>query len=765
MKSTLIFFLCAFSVMVASITNLCAQNREEIPFNDQWSFHGKSVSGVSVDQIVNLPHSWNSQDAQIGIPYYRGNGRYEKSFIASETWTNKRVFIRFEGANITTKVVLNDKEIGSHRGGYAAFIFEITTHINQEEENKIVVTVNNEETKDVIPLVGDFNNYGGIHRPITLIVTDKICISPLDYASPGIYLKQKNVSKKSADIEVLTKINNASGAGTSIDYKTILLSASGEEIESQLSTTAIDEGETDLVHKYQIKNPHLWYGKKDPYMYSVRVDLIKDGVVFDSKTEPLGLRFFSVDANKGFFLNGEHIALHGVSRHQDVKDKGLAVSEADHHRDMDLMLDMGVNALRLAHYQHSETIYDLSDSAGVIVWAEIPWVGMPKGLLSTSNGYENTEAFHNNAKQQLYELIRQNFNHPSILMWSIFNEIQNPEGAEPISFVNALNELVKAEDPSRLTVGASMLNPQKDPSIHKVTDIIAWNRYFGWYYKEPEDMGVFLDQLHKDEPEYKIGISEYGAGGSISQHSDEISIPNPIGTPHPEEFQSYYHEVNYKIFDERPFVWGTYVWNMFDFGSHFRKEGDTYAINDKGLVTYDRKTKKDAFFFYKANWSTEPFVHITSSRYVFRKNKNTAVKVYTNLKGVVLTVNGQDYPAKSPEKGIVIWDGILLSEGSNSIVVKGNENGKTYIDSCVWALENKYAGLNLYVKIFDYIKIAKTVGIVGLVLAFLIWLFGIKRLAKRAKKKRVLMWIVTVLLVLISLLGFALKYYVENRIN
>ena len=479
-----------------------------------------------------------------------------------------------------------------------------------------------------------------------------------------------------------TKISNGSSYGIQIGYRTTIRDASGAIVKTQSATESIPGGESELTHTYTIRNPHLWNGKEDPYLYRVQVDLLKNETVIDSKTESLGLRYFSVDADEGFFLNGKPIDLRGVSRHQDRKDKASAISEADYREDMDLMLEMGINSLRLAHYQHAEVVFDMTDEAGLVVWAEIPWVGMPSGFLASTNGYENTEAFRSNAKQQLYELIRQNYNHPSILMWSIFNEIQNPVGAEPVDFIKELNAIVKAEDPGRLSVGASMLKPQEHSSIHEITDAIAWNRYYGWYYKQPKDMGVFLDQLHKDFPEYKVGISEYGAGGSIVQHTDELKPPNPMGSPHPEEWQSFYHEENLKIFDERPFVWGTYLWNMFDFGSHFRKEGDHYGINDKGMVTYDRKTKKDAFFFYKANWSDEPVLRITSSRYIFRKKVETQVKVYTNLTDVTLTLNGEEFESKSPEKGIIIWDGITLQKGNNSIIVNASKDGKSFTDGC-----------------------------------------------------------------------------------
>ncbi|MFY0654572.1 MAG: hypothetical protein JXQ96_21230 [Cyclobacteriaceae bacterium] len=748
--------LFCFLLSLASLS-IQAQ-RSEIPFNDDWNFWGESVSGKSIVEEVTLPHSWNTKDAQEGIPYFRGEGQYTKTFSAPDSWQNQRVFIRFEGVNIKSKVVLNKQEVGKHKGGYAAFSFEITDFLKYGAENILEVTVNNEANLDVPPLVGDFNNYGGIYRPVSLIVTTPVCITPLDYASPGIYLKQKSVSKEQADIQVLTKLSNRSGEKVSIEYETTILDASGTVVDNKTSTHVLLK-DAEVWHNYTLQYPHLWHGKKDPYLYQVRIDIKQGGQIIDSKTEPLGLRYFRIDANEGFFLNGEAMDLRGVSRHQDRKDKASAISDADHLQDMDLMLEMGINALRLAHYQHAEKIYDMTDSSGVIVWAEIPWVGLPGGFLGGSNGYENTDVFHSNAKQQLFELIRQNYNHPSIVMWSIFNEIQNPEGAQPTELIKQLNQIVKSEDPSRLSVGASMLKPKDNENVHNVTDAIAWNRYFGWYYEEPADMSTFLDELHENYPDYKIGISEYGAGGSIVQHTDKLERPNPMGSPHPEEWQSYYHEEHLKIFDERPYVWGTFAWNMFDFGSHFRKEGDHHGINDKGMITYDRKVKKDVFFFYKANWSDEPVLHITSSRYIFRNQAKTQVKVYTNLKEVSLKINGQTFETKSPEKGIVTWDNITLDKGNNGIIVQANHNGKTYTDDCTWVLEDPYEGRNLALKLFGFLMVAHQYAIGGLVTACLIWFFGIRNRKLSPKWQRIVLWIVLSLITIVSLLIAFVKIY------
>ena len=753
MKRITSIFLLVLFTFLSSVTN--AQPRIEIPFNRNWHFTGGSVTGATIDKMVDVPHTWNAKDAQEGIDYYRGTGTYEKTFVPDESWQDKRVFVRFEGVMTVAKVYLNDKLLGEHDGGFSAFIFELTGKLNFGQENRLKVVANNEFTKDVLPLFGDFNIYGGMYRPVKLLVTAPVCISPLDYASPGIYLKQSNVSEASANVDVKIKLSNATENVAPVTVSTTITDAEGNVVEKQTKNTGIASGESEFDQSFTINQPKLWNGKKDAYMYQVTVSLEKNGKVFDRKTQPLGLRYFHVDPDKGFFLNGQHLRLHGVARHQDRQDKGSALSYSDHKQDIDLILEMGANALRLAHYQHSETIYDLADSSGLVVWAEMPWVGGPGGFTGNdTNGYENTEAFHNNAKQQLRELIRQNFNHPSICFWSIFNEIQNPEDESPVPFIKELNALAKSEDPSRLTVGASMLAP-KEP-IHDITDAIAWNRYFGWYYKKPKDMGTFLDDIHKTYPKLCIGISEYGAGGSIYQHSDKLKRPNPFGSPHPEEYQAYYHEQTLKVFNARPYVWGTFLWNMFDFGSSFRREGDHYGINDKGMITYDRKHKKDAFYFYKANWSKEPVLHITSKRFIFRKNDKTWVKVYTNLPSVTLTVNGKKIGTQSPEESIVTWKNIALKKGNNGIVVTAEQNGKTFTDSCVWVTDSGF-GMTSFIKIYDFLTYIPYIVVVGLLLLVWLWFKGWRRKAKTAKWKRRLAKTFFFILLLVELLLLALK--------
>ena len=753
-----------FFMLLLSLASY-SQSSKEVTFNNDWTFKGESLSGVQINENVTIPHSWNSQDAQKGLLYYRGTCEYTKSFKADAAWQGKRVFVRFEGVNITSKVMMNNKEVGSHRGGYAAFIFEITAYLNFDKDNLIQVEVSNEQTMDVIPLVGDFNNYGGIYRAVSLIIKNPICISPLDFASPGIYLKQQNVSEKNADVEVLTKISNATNEEAILTYESKVLDASGTIVKSNTSEIVVPVGNSDLSHKYTIPNPHLWNGKQDPYIYQVQVDIKQNGLLIDSKMEPLGLRYFSVDANKGFFLNGKHISLRGVCRHQDRFNKASALSNEDHEQDMDLMLEMGINTLRLAHYQHAEKIYDMADSSGLVVWAELPFVGIPGATVVFSDGFENTPEFKTNAKQQLHELIRQNFNHPSILMWSLFNEIQFPKDDSPLDFVKELNAIVKNDDPYRLSVGAHIVNPINYPETNEVTDIIAYNRYSGWYYGEPKDLGTFMDDVHQSHPDFKIGLSEYGAGGSIFQHTDKLATPNPIGVPHPEEYQSYYHEEHLKIIDERPYIWGTYLWNMFDFGSHFRREGDLAGMNDKGLVSYDRKTKKDAFYFYKANWSDQPVLHIASSRFIFRSSPKTEVRVYSNLSSVSLQVNGKTYPEKSPEKGVVVWENIGLELGANGIIVRAIKNDVNYTNDCVWMYEKDYVGMNFNIKVFDFLMVAWQWIIIGAIASILIWFYGVKRYKNSHKLKYYSVVFIFCVLTLSTLIMLFVKFYVPSLLD
>jgi beta-galactosidase len=392
----------------------------------------------------------------------------------------------------------------------------------------------------------------------------------------------------------------------------------------------------------------------------------------------MGLRYYSVDANKGFLLNGESYPLHGVNRHQDRPGKGWAISYADQDEDANIIYEIGATCVRLAHYPHSDYFYSLCDRKGFVVWAEVPLV----------NQVYNTPAFAENAKQQLTELIRQKYNHPSIFFWSLYNELGNSGRCDdPRPLVTQLNALAKQEDSTRLTTAASNDPSSKWPGLRSVADLIAWNPYPGWYFGNPSQMNQLIDKYKRDTNDKPIGISEYGAGASIRQHEQNMKkAPAPGGKWHPEEWQAIVHEEDYAAIEARPYIWGSFAWVMFDFSSAWRKEGDANGINDKGLVTADRKTRKDAFYFYKAKWTTEPFVYITSRRHTERTNPNTAVKVYSNCDSVELKVNGQTLGSQAGKSCVFKWSDVRLKPGLNTIEAATTRDGKTYTDKCEWQL-------------------------------------------------------------------------------
>ena len=572
---------------------------------------------------VDLPHTWNNIDALEGkLDYKRGVGNYEKTIFIDKEMEGKRLFLKFDGANNVTNLFINKKFVGEHRGGYGAFIFEITDLVSYDKNNSILVRVNNAEQLDIMPLVGDFNMYGGIYRDVNLLITDEVCISPLNYASSGVRLIQDTVCHQFANVR--TQVDLSNGSQSNEDLK-ILLKVHDQDnviVEKQQNLTLPSYSKQTAEFDFTINKPHLWNGVEDPFMYTTAIEVWKNNQLIDTMEQPLGLRFYHIDAEKGFYLNGKHLPLRGVCCHQDRSEIGNAISRAHQDEDLAIMQDMGVNAVRLAHYPHSSYFYDLMDKAGIIVWAEIPFVG-PGGY--EDKGFIDSPSFRENGKEQLKELIRQNYNHPSICMWGLFNEL-NEYGDNPIEYIKELNVLAHQEDRTRPTTSAS----NQDGNINYLTDLIAWNKYNGWYGGTPQDLGVWLDKIHQDRPELKIGISEYGAGASILHQQDSLVKPTPVSWWHPENWQTYYHIENWKVISSRPYVWGSFVWNMFDFGAAHRTEGDRPGVNDKGLVTFDRKTNKDAFYFYKANWNKEPLLYLADKRNNKRNNTTQSFMAFTN---------------------------------------------------------------------------------------------------------------------------------------
>lgn len=491
--------------------------RSVTPLNDGWSFrfaHEVSSQGRRVD----LPHTWNAQDALGGNPaYYRGMGVYEKRITPRPEWRDKRVYLKFHGANETAAVFVNSRFAAEHKGGYTAFVVDITDMLDYGKENTLTVKVTNALDLGVMPLVGDFNMYGGLYRNVDVVTVDPLHISLTDYAAPGVYLTQRNVSHDKADIDAAVMVSNCSDM--TMDATVRLTVLDGERVVESISKSIrVSADTTERVNiGFALDKPHLWDGVNDPFMYKVVVQIESgDGTVCDRVTQPLGIRFYSVDAEKGFMLNGRTMRLHGVCRHQDRAERGNALLPQHHDEDAAIIKEIGANAVRLAHYPQADEFYSLMDKYGMIVWAEIPFIG-PGGY--HDRGFNNIPSFKANGRQQLREIIRQNYNHPSICFWGLFNELKTT-GDSPLDYVTELNELAHAEDPSRLTTAASFLSASD--TLNSVTDIIAWNQYFGWYGGSPDDLGHWLDETHRAFPSYKIGLSEYGAGASIYHQQDSV---------------------------------------------------------------------------------------------------------------------------------------------------------------------------------------------------------------------------------------------------
>lgn len=648
--------------------------RKIININSEWKFlrqnEERSMDKFFDDkswEIINIPHTWNAIDGANGSDFYKGACWYRKEFVVDNFAKGMKVFIEFNGSNSVTDVYINGKYIGQHKGGYSIFRFDITEFIEYGSINLLSVKVNNAILDDVYPQKADFTFYGGIYRDVNIIIADNIHFDLEDYGSKGIYIIQEEISNEKASLKIKTKLVN----DNTKDMK-VRLWADIFDDENNYVTYAAEElvipagGRIEIEMPAIIENPVLWNGIKNPYMYKAKVSLQSYNDTIDELLIPFGVRYFKVDAEKGFFLNDKHLSLKGVSRHQDRKDMGWAIREEEELEDMELIKEIGANSIRLAHYQHNQNFYDLCDREGMVVWAEIPFISV----------MSKSELEGINAKQQMIELIRQNYNHPSIIFWGIQNEIQiGGESAEVRKLVKELNELTKKEDVTRLSTMANVMFVGDTDEYNYITDVVGTNRYYGWYTGEAEDFSEWIDSFHKINPAVRLCISEYGAEGIVEYHSNTPQIKD-----YTEEYHALYHEKVWRIFKERPFLWATYVWNMFDFGANIRNEGGVKGRNNKGLVTYDRKIKKDAFYMYKAQWSDEKFVHITSKRFIDRAEDKVNIKVYSNCNEVTLYINEVELGSKVSNDRIFIFEDVELREGLNIVMALSNNDDKIFKD-------------------------------------------------------------------------------------
>jgi beta-galactosidase len=650
-----------------------------------WKFCTGEVHGaaeLSFDdhawQAVELPHNWGWESAQQGKQYYRGPGWYRLHLAIGIPDTVKRYFLRFEAVATVADVFLNGKHLTQHRGGFGAFAVEITKHLSPGGENILAVRASNAVETDVAPLSGDFPVYGGIYRPVHLEVTRSICVSRTDHGSPGVAWQQSDLSDERASLDVCAQVSNGTHRDEKLRVVALVYDHTGKCVAQNSSPFRLVPDATEPVQcRLVVDKPHLWAGRTDPYLYRAVVEIrSNDGQLLDAVEQPLGMRSFKVDPEKGFFLNGKPYHLHGVNRHQDRPDKGWSISVADQDEDIRLIKELGCTVVRCAHYQHSDYFYSLCDSAGVLVWAELPMV----------DEINPSREFAATTREQLLDLIRQNINHPSIFAWSLFNELW-PGRPDPHRLLQDLKIVANGEDPGRPTIAAT--STDQLPQMDKIPDLLGWNIYPGWYsgWGTKDDFGAILDRGKGLSRHGGLCVSEYGAGANVEHHEQNPKPPKTDGQWHPEEWQAIVHEAAWDAMIKRPFVWGTFVWNMFDFTSFWRNEGGIPGRNTKGLVTYDRKTKKDAFYFYKAQWSKEPTLYIASRRFTKRKEAVTDVKVYSNAAEVELFVNGILVGKLSGRPyGVFVWKDVRLQHGLNTVEARAHMGGTELLDECSWTL-------------------------------------------------------------------------------
>ena len=662
-----------------------AEGRKVESFNSGWSFKKApaekelAINAPKWDKgwsEVEIPHTWNAKDMQVQAnSFYEGAAYYKKQYFFPAELKDKRVFLRFEGVGSCAEVFVNGMLATSHKGGYSAFACEISPLLKAGEENEIIVKADNKSRPDVIPVNHNlFGVYGGIYRPVWLVVTEPCNISVTDCASPGVYVTQKNVSKKQADVKVKVKLDNGTLQPVPVTLQNTIYDQEGKQVATHSQSFELSaQGEQAYESSFTIKKPTLWQGRENPYLYKVVSRLIKDGQVIDEMVQPLGLRKYEIVAGKGFYLNGEKYPMYGVTRHQDWWGLGSALKNENHDFDLATIMDVGATTVRFAHYQQSDYLYSRCDSLGLIIWAEIPFVNRVTG--------QEAE----NCRNQLREMIRQSFNHPSIYVWGLHNEVYQPHQYTK-ELTQSLHDLAKTEDPDRYTVSVNGYGHMEHP-VNLVADIQGMNRYFGWYEKKIQDIKPWVENLEKEYPHQKLMLTEYGADANLNHQTEYLGDAlNWTKEFYPETFATKTHEYQWSVIAAHPYIIASYLWNTFDFCAPMWVRGGVPARNMKGLVTFDRKIKKDSYFWYKANWSKEPVLYLTQRRNWDREKKETSVTVYSNIGTPKVYLNGKELTGiregYTPVHYII--DNITLDMGKNIVKTVVVKDCKTYEDEIEW---------------------------------------------------------------------------------
>ena len=626
--------------------------RQIINFNHKWAFSKEAASlPTAIDSrwnFVNLPHSWNAIDGQDGgNDYFRGTGWYAKSFDKMDLPQTDRYYLELCGANSSADVYLNGKHLAHHDGGYSTWRVDITDAL--QRENLLAIAVDNSPNETVYPQVADFTFYGGLYRNVNLIAVSESHFDLDHFGGPGINVTPV-MDGSNANVEVEVFLTNAK-MGQSIRYT---------PTDREGNVVAQSQGNASSA-RFVSENAHRWHGRKDPYLYTAKAELLEGETVLDDVSARFGCRSFAIDPDRGFILNGEEYPLRGVSRHQDRWGFGNALLPEHHEEDMDLICEVGATTIRLAHYQHDQYFYDLCDERGMVIWAEIPYISkhMPTGR-------ENT-------LQQMKELVIQNYNHPSIVVWGLSNEITISGSSDDLlENHKLLNDICHDLDKTRLTTIACVSPCDIHDAYIKIPDVVSYNHYFGWYGGDTSMNGPWFDKFHAMHPNIPIGCSEYGCE-ALNWHTSD-----PRQGDYTEEYQAYYHEELIKQLFTRKYMWATHVWNMFDFGADARNEGGENGQNHKGLVTFDRKYKKDSFYAYKAWLSDEPFVHLCSKRYIDRVEDVTRITVYSNQKTVELFANGISLGVKEAADHFFYFDVPNVGE-TKLVAVSGDLHDESII--------------------------------------------------------------------------------------
>lgn len=652
-----------------------AAPRERQSLDQDWRFLRADVAGASAADFddsawaaVRLPHTWNGVDGEAGGAYYRGPGWYRRELQLPASALHH--FLQFDGAALRAEVWVNGQLAGRHDGGYAAFRIDISRWL-RAGRNQLAVRVDNATAKHVAPLGGDFTVFGGLYRGVTLLAVPAAHFDLLDDGGPGVYVSATGVSAERALLALRARVRNDGGEARKLALNLSLRDAAGRvAAHSEQTLQVAPDANVVAEQPWTLPNPRLWQGPADPHLYTLTAELRDGADVLDTVTLPVGLRDVQIDPQRGLLLNGRPHAVHGVNLfHSGRPGQGLAVSDAQIDEDFRILAELGATGLRFVHFQHPQRAYDNADRAGLLTWTEIP----------LNSAMDEGDDFRANLAQQMRELVKQNQHHPSVFIWGVGNEVYRSDDAV-VKLLADMSRLAHELDPTRATAYAHCCAAD-DHAMARQTDVIGFNRYYGWYDGAFSDIGPWADRVHAAQPGRAMALAEYGAGASVRHQQDPPVRPKPTDRWHPEQYQALFHEAYWAQIAARPWLWGSFVWVGFDLASAGRNEGDRPGINDKGLVSHDRQARKDAFFFYQAQWSGKPMLHIANRRATPRAAGRADIKAYTNARSAVLQVNGVGLPAQAVQGGIARWPGVALQPGRNRLQVRG-DNGA--IDNINW---------------------------------------------------------------------------------